>query len=147
MGETSLFRMTSNRRMILEGILTSVMLNHELTIGYARDLIEKIPDASRREARRKESEEEEEKWIMVHDVLSTVYNHNNQFHLNLYRIRNRTWMNERDIPKDLFDTAITEALNLIKLQQERLLIRGIESDHKKKIHLLEELLHFKRKIA
>ena len=140
-----LFRMTLKRKLLLESVITRLTIKIEGINGLGRSIIDLIPNLSEEERQKKLNDniQEEEKWKLVHDVLETVFAHDDDFMLNLHRMEKREWRNEWEIPEQVFSDAIKDTITLLTHHKER----SVKEEHKKKyekeIKFLKELNTFR----
>lgn len=122
-GTGKLFRMTTKRKIMMEGIITTVnrSISNVDKDSFARSLLEinKSISEEERQIRNLEMDKKWDKYCLLHDVLETVINHGSDFWLNLHMKVDRGWKNELDVPLSVFNQSIEEVIEIIKELQEK----------------------------
>ncbi|MFF2531205.1 hypothetical protein ACFVS2_20095 [Brevibacillus sp. NPDC058079] len=140
--EKHLFRMTIQRKILLENILSEMKIKIDSTQAIIVSLIERISDENRKNELLKEAQAENKKWKLNYDVLKTVSCHNDEFLLNMHRHEDRGWSSEIDIPADVFRTAILETIDLFELYKQSLGKDEYKKKKDKQIAFLRMLLTY-----
>ncbi|WCK57259.1 hypothetical protein PP175_29145 (plasmid) [Aneurinibacillus sp. Ricciae_BoGa-3] len=80
-GRKKLFRLTTQRKIMLSNIIATIADKIELEEGFGRRLMARIEDEGERNKRLMESETNLSRLKTYHDVLQTVASHEHDFHL------------------------------------------------------------------
>jgi hypothetical protein len=139
----TLFRLTKNRRILMDTIISPLKDKVQLKEGYGRETALLIPNEDIRAVRLSELAIETQRLKNIHDVLETVASHNHDLHLQRFRLQERIWKTEWDIPLELFVEAVDYALE----QLERMIVdTKYESNrikYKKATLMIEKLKQFR----
>ena len=138
-----LFRMTTKRRIVLDGIITTLNIRLESIDqdGYGRMLAESYPE-EKRTARIKELDEELENLYLIHDVLETVACHKDEWNRIRFIKVDRGWEDEWDIPKEVFNEALNGMIGILKRFQKSAPEKN-KDNYEKKIAFLQSLKDFR----
>lgn len=116
-----LFRMTTNRKILLDKIISMIerKIENVDADGLKRQLILYNDNLSETEkaSNLKMLDDELQDLYLLHDVLETVMQHNDSL-LHIYVKSDRGWKNEWDIPLSVFNNAMDETINILTSYQK-----------------------------
>lgn len=145
-----LFKMTVKRKIILSDIIVAVniKLGSVDEKGLRRLLV--LENDKMTEERRKEKlmkiDNEFQELSLIHDVLTVVAVHEDDFLLKLHMKEGRGWRNEWDVPLDVFNESIDKMIEILRWFQrfkiEHMDVEQLDK-YNKEVEFLVELKAFR----